>query len=121
METFGVALVLEKLARVASLRRSGINGNMTITIRNLTNIDVASLRRSGINGNEEPFLLIHVRCILSLLFGEVELMETVVVTLVCQMNRDVASLRRSGINGNNLNTDKLFPFRICRFSSEKWN
>jgi len=60
---------------VASLRRSGINGNVSLISAALCPLGVASLRRSGINGNAPSRKLqIHHRW--SLLFGEVELMET---------------------------------------------
>jgi len=64
---------------------------------------------------ESSFLLV------SLLFGEVELMETRSSKGGSEGGVQVASLRRSGINGNEI-LDKLNPvIRESRFSSEKWN
>jgi hypothetical protein len=65
---------------------------------------VASLCRSGINGNEQikQILTDEGKLLESLLFVEVELMET--CSFYCEVIRVrniVASLCRSGINGNN--------------------
>jgi|GEM_PF-6240021 len=52
METQQVSVImLISHLLVASLRRSGINGNTLCRIGNRLYFDVASLRRSGINGN----------------------------------------------------------------------
>jgi len=89
---------------VASLRRSGINGNPTFVFRVDGDVLVASLRRSGINGNlikGTNTADIKAWC-KSLLFGEVELMETNCHEIgILPGILIVASLRRSGINGNN--------------------
>ncbi len=63
--------------QVASIRRSGINGNDTCNHFVLSICSVASIRRSGINGNTRKV--------------GIELRELV---------GRVASIRRSGINGN---------------------
>jgi len=56
----------------------------------------------------------------SLLFGEVELMETPCPLGFAHSSHQVASLRRSGINGNRL-VILLSSHSLGRFSSEKWN
>jgi len=57
----------------------------------------------------------------SLLFGEVELMETYAVPRTDHVHLIVASLRRSGINGNNCDGEEGKGSPARRFSSEKWN
>jgi len=110
---------------VASLRRSGINGNNLTdsTSPTLRSVKVASLRRSGINGNPVEDFSNSSIFRSSLLFGEVELMETLTRYLVQGNQSSVASLRRSGINGNRsrsfINGKPVFS--TGRFSSEKWN
>ncbi len=65
---------------------------------------VASIRRSGINGNKgaAPKSFERFFSTESLLFVEVELMETGDRGLdrTLRRNHQVASIRRSGINGN---------------------
>jgi len=53
METATVPLQPISSIRVASLRRSGINGNISEYGREILIEEVASLRRSGINGNND--------------------------------------------------------------------
>jgi len=57
----------------------------------------------------------------SLLFGEVELMETNLSSSVGAPQVGVASLRRSGINGNVFVPLLAEIVLYGRFSSEKWN
>jgi len=57
----------------------------------------------------------------SLLFGEVELMETFEFLRYTATSRKVASLRRSGINGNLSVNSPHSSALFSRFSSEKWN
>ena len=82
METLYFVLFSKEyfLSPVASILRSGINGNLEVLFRASIHVYylVASIRRSRINGN-----LLRTRTAngqrLSLLFVEVELMETITV------------------------------------------
>ncbi len=68
---------------VASIIRSGINGN-EVGHHHLgyTYVVVASIIRSGINGNFIFYLPIHIYYLESLLLLEVELMETIPIKAV---------------------------------------
>ncbi len=86
---------------------------------------VASIRRSGINGNKIELAEKNLHHIppsfqQSLLFVEVELMETQDENysfLVGQLQQCVASIRRSGINGNAFMTLIVVIHWISRFYS----
>ena len=88
---------------VASIRRSGINGNTKFATSCLLRPWRMSLLFVEVELMETSEYLSDTQlCVQSLLFVEVELMETLtcIKAMECSRIVRVASIRRSGINGN---------------------